>query len=214
MSEATAFPFDDQSVDNVPLPQGEQVEYRDTHPQAPPGFRLRVSYGGTKTYYVILRVRNRKQRKKIGSTDVLSVEEARAAAREVLAKTLENTDPAVADARATPYWSQAAQKIANDVVAWSAESTDAAREVQGREFFRSPEDIEKLMESIPAEKCPEAIQELQEAKRILEIARERLQKRLHRLLPVAKAVAGDEDLDAALAAFKAKYYASGKPKQR
>lgn len=210
MSNSFAFPFDNESVAQVAIPADEQVEYRDEHPDAPPGFRLRVSYGGRKTFYVILRVGNRKQRKKVGSASDLSVAEARAAAREVRAKILENKDPAVAEARTPPSWNHKVKNVANDAVVCSTKAVEAGEKAPGTAFFRSPEDIDELIRNIPAEACPEALRELHEMKRILEMARERFQMRLHRLLPVAEAVASNHALEDALMSYKAKYYASGK----
>ena len=171
---------------------------------------MRVSYGGKKTYYVILRVSGRRQRHAIGSTQALSVDEARAAAREIRAQVLENEKPSVAHARKPPSSREAVGGATNNAVSSVAATAEASEERAGEGFFKGPEEVEQLIEQIPKGACPEAVQELQEVKQILETTRLRLEKRITRLLPVANAVATDSDIDDALTRFKTKYYASGK----
>lgn len=78
----------DLSIRTLPVPSQGQVTYWD----ALPGFGVRVSQGGTKTF--ILLTGRRRQRSTIGRYPILSLSEARAEAKRLLArKTLKITDP-------------------------------------------------------------------------------------------------------------------------
>jgi integrase len=78
----------DLTLRTLPAPAAGQVTYWDTLP----GFGLRVSQGGTKTFVLVLG--KRRQRKTIGRYPILSLSEARTEAKRLLARrTLRQVDP-------------------------------------------------------------------------------------------------------------------------
>ena len=85
-------------VEAIALPVGRKsVEHFD---QRTPGLVLRVSAGGAKTWNVIYRHRGRARRLTLGRYPVISLDDARARAREVLCRVTRGDDPA--DKRSRP----------------------------------------------------------------------------------------------------------------
>ena len=70
----------DRSINRKP-PASGQIEIWDT---VVPGFGLRVSYGGKRTFFVMTRINGRQVRRTAGTTTTHSLAEAREAARNIL----------------------------------------------------------------------------------------------------------------------------------
>jgi len=75
----------DRSVQAL-APGANQVDYFDTDGKLP-GFGIRVSPSGTKTWFIIYRAGTRTRRLSLGRYPVLSLADARAKAKEALAQT-------------------------------------------------------------------------------------------------------------------------------
>src|SRR5829696_2790213 len=71
-------------------PEAGQIEYFDAHL---PAFGLRVSYSGTKAWFVTTRVDRKLTRITLGRYPTLSLAEAREKAREVVEQAKGGTDP-------------------------------------------------------------------------------------------------------------------------
>ena len=80
------------TVQNIPIPKDKQAFYRDS---ALPGFALRVTPGGTKSFIVEKRVNGKGRRITIGQHGLMTVEEARKQALIVLSDMAQGQDPAV-----------------------------------------------------------------------------------------------------------------------
>jgi integrase len=78
------------AVDRVKAPVAGQVEYFDTHL---PAFGLRVSYSGTKAWFVTTRVDRKLARITLGRHPAMSLAEAREKARVVVEQAKNGTDP-------------------------------------------------------------------------------------------------------------------------
>ena len=80
----------DLTVKNLRVPDSGQVAYWDANL---PGFGIRVSTGGTKSFVLMVGDRNSRKRITLGRYPILSLAEARVKAKEVLANiTLGNYD--------------------------------------------------------------------------------------------------------------------------
>src|SRR5271155_17882 len=95
-------------VDALKSPKTGQIDYWDTKL---PGFGLRVSMGGTKTWLVRYRQNGHRRRYALGSFPRLGVADARQAARQYLGKVAEGNDPAAerATVKAEPTFADVAK---------------------------------------------------------------------------------------------------------
>src|ERR1700751_5763846 len=90
--------FTDRSLRALePPPPPKQVDYFD---DSLPGFGLRVSYSGRKSWIVLYRCNGVKGRLTLGRFDVLPLAEAREKARDVLKAAANGNDPAAHKHRA------------------------------------------------------------------------------------------------------------------
>jgi integrase len=80
-----------RNISTLPKPDEGQVDYFD---EDLPGFGLRVSYGGKRTWIVMYRYNGVKRRMKLGNPDSLGLADAREEAREALRKAEKGIDPA------------------------------------------------------------------------------------------------------------------------
>jgi hypothetical protein len=80
-----------REVEKLTVDIGSQIDFRHATER---GLGLRVSYGGTKTYYVAHRFEGRQRRHTIGHHPHTSLEQARRLARAVLADADKGVDPA------------------------------------------------------------------------------------------------------------------------
>lgn len=88
------------AAERLAPPKAGRAEYFDSQL---PGFGLRISEGGTKTWQVFYRVGGRQRRYSLGTMAVLpKVEDARALARSALTEAARGVDPADAKAAAPP----------------------------------------------------------------------------------------------------------------
>src|SRR5215212_11375249 len=78
------------AVDRFKPPETGQVEYFDTHL---PAFGLRISYSGTKAWFVTTRIDRKLTRITLGRHPAMSLAEAREKARTVLEQAKGGTDP-------------------------------------------------------------------------------------------------------------------------
>lgn len=78
------------AVERLKPPKAGQVEYFDVHL---PAFGLRISYSGTKAWFVTTRVHSRLTRITLGRYPTLSLAEARDAARKVIEQAKAGDDP-------------------------------------------------------------------------------------------------------------------------
>src|SRR5215204_7338171 len=83
------------AVERLAVPSLGQVEYYDTHL---PAFGLRVSYSGTKAWFVMTRVNRKLTRVTLGRYPVMSLAEAREKAREAVHHVKAGRDPRVIQA--------------------------------------------------------------------------------------------------------------------
>ena len=83
-------PLTQIALDNLPVPEGGQVEYFDT---APKGFCVRVAASGVKTYVVRYRMNGRLRRYKIASVADMKLKTAREAAQKIKTQVAEGVDP-------------------------------------------------------------------------------------------------------------------------
>ena len=79
----------DRSV-NRKTPATGQIEMWDT---VLPGFGLRISYGGKRTYFVMVRIDGRQRRLTVGNAALIGLAEARDAAREMMRNAAKGIDP-------------------------------------------------------------------------------------------------------------------------
>ncbi|HZP43964.1 MAG TPA: Arm DNA-binding domain-containing protein [Candidatus Binatia bacterium] len=86
----------DRSLSKLAAPTSGQIDYFD---KTVPGFALRVSANGARSWIVRYRRHGRKQRVTLGPEDALSLADARAKAKDMLARVRLGEDPA-ADKRA------------------------------------------------------------------------------------------------------------------
>src|SRR4051812_36248113 len=75
-----------------PPPRPKQLDYFD---ESLPGFGLRVSYNGRKSWIVLYRCNGAKGRLTLGRFDLLPLVEARESAREALKSATQGIDPAL-----------------------------------------------------------------------------------------------------------------------
>src|SRR3954468_8189092 len=80
------------AVDRFPPPPSGQMEYYDTHL---PAFGVRVSYSGTKAWFVMTRVDRKLTRLTLGRYPAMSLGEAREKAREAVHHVKVGRDPRV-----------------------------------------------------------------------------------------------------------------------
>lgn len=80
----------DKAVEKASVVEGQRVEIWDA---LLPGFGLRISYGGRKSFIVMTRVGGRQRRFTIGTYPALSLAEARGAARRLIADAQVGIDP-------------------------------------------------------------------------------------------------------------------------
>jgi hypothetical protein len=85
--------FTDRSVRAIDPPPSGQIEYFDTDRKLP-GFGLRVSAGGARSWILLYRFGGRPRRLTLGSYGLLGLADARARAREALGAVLSGRDPA------------------------------------------------------------------------------------------------------------------------
>src|SRR5205823_4947142 len=89
--------FTDRSLKAIkPPPKPKQLDYFD---DSLPGFGLRVSYNGRKSWIVLYRCNGEKGRLTLGRFDVLPLVEARDMAREALKAAGKGSDPTAAKRR-------------------------------------------------------------------------------------------------------------------
>jgi integrase len=88
------FRFGVRNLPPIPERKADQVRQVDYWDAALPGFGMRVSIGGTRTWMVMYRYNARKRRMKLGNYPALSLADARDAAREVMRKAEKGEDPA------------------------------------------------------------------------------------------------------------------------
>jgi integrase len=81
----------DRSIRALAVPSSGQVDYFDTKL---PGFGLRVTARGVRSWVVLYRHHGRKRRLTLGTVPLLSLADARAKARDVLASVVKGEDPA------------------------------------------------------------------------------------------------------------------------
>lgn len=86
----------DKAIARKPPPAG-QIELWDT---VVPGFGLRISHGGKRTYFIMTRIHGRQIRRTVGNTITHTLAEAREAAREALRNAVKGIDPKEAERRA------------------------------------------------------------------------------------------------------------------
>ena len=86
----------DRYVQGLKPPAKGQSDYRDAKL---PGFGVRVSQGGTKSFYVVYRAAGRQRRHTLGDYRYLKLAQARSLAREVLRGAADGNDPAEAKRR-------------------------------------------------------------------------------------------------------------------
>ena len=79
----------DRSINRKP-PASGQIEIWDS---VVPGFGLRISYGGKRTYFVMTRIHGRQVRRTVGTTTTHKLAEAREAARDILRDAARGIDP-------------------------------------------------------------------------------------------------------------------------
>jgi integrase len=85
------------AVERLRPPEAGQIEYFDTHL---PAFGLRISYSGTKAWFVTTRVDGKLTRITLGRHPALTLAEARDKAREVIEQAKAGTDPRQVQAEA------------------------------------------------------------------------------------------------------------------
>jgi len=83
-------PLTDLAIRKLSLDAGERVELWDA---TLPGFGVRVSSAGTKSFVLLYRLRGQSRRMTVGRHPIMSLAEARAMAREVLGKVAHGIDP-------------------------------------------------------------------------------------------------------------------------
>ena len=81
----------DRSIGALPVPADGQVDYFD---QSLPGFGVRVSANGVRSWTLLYRHHGRKRRMTLGTYPVVSLASARARARGLLADVVKGSDPA------------------------------------------------------------------------------------------------------------------------
>ena len=79
-------------IANLKPTSGQQVDYFD---KLVPGFGIRVSPKGTKTYFLLYRYQTRQKRLTLGRTDIVSLAAARKAAKAAKALQSQNQDPSL-----------------------------------------------------------------------------------------------------------------------
>jgi integrase len=102
--------FTDRSIRALkPLPPPKQVDYFD---ESLPGFGLRISYGGRKTWIVLYRCNGIKGRLTIGRADIIPLADARAQARDAMSAAAKGQDPAIQNRRdrEAPSFKQLAER--------------------------------------------------------------------------------------------------------
>src|SRR5205823_3290522 len=77
-------------------PPPKQVDYFD---ESLPGFGLRISYGGRKSWTVLYRCNGIKGRLTIGRADIIPLADARAQARDAMSAAARGQDPAIRNSR-------------------------------------------------------------------------------------------------------------------
>lgn len=83
--------FSDRGIPKLPAPAAGQIDYFD---DSLPGFGLRVSHGGTRTWIVLYRYNGKKRRMKIGRYPQLGLAAARDEAMDILEAARKGKDPA------------------------------------------------------------------------------------------------------------------------
>jgi hypothetical protein len=73
----------DLAIRSLPLPQTGQRDYFD---DAVPGFSIRVSQGGTRSFFLFTGKAHNRQRQSIGRLGIITLAQARAEAKRLLAE--------------------------------------------------------------------------------------------------------------------------------
>lgn len=85
--------FTAKTAQSLPLPERDGQRQADYFDQEIPGFGLRVSYGGARTWFVNYRASGVKRRQKIGPAAIFPLAAARDAARKILQRVHLGEDP-------------------------------------------------------------------------------------------------------------------------
>jgi len=103
--------FTDRSIRGITPPPSGQIEYFDLDRRLP-GFGLRVSAGGRRSWIVLYRFRGRARRLTIGPYPLIGLADARASAKQALGAILSSRDPAGAKraARRAPSFGDLVQE--------------------------------------------------------------------------------------------------------
>src|ERR1700680_1788230 len=102
-----------RTVENAKSPTQGRIEYWDA---ALPGFGLRVTEKGAKSWTVLYRVHGRLRRATLGGYPVLSLADARDRAREILREVDKGNDPAVAKAEERRREADLFQAVATEFI--------------------------------------------------------------------------------------------------